>query len=202
MQLDTYNKLYQIAEGQAGYFTTAQAAAVGVDRGRLARYAADGRLERVRRGVYRLVPFPRTPHEDLFIAWLETGPDSVISHDSALALYDLSDALPATIHVTVSGTASRRHRGLRLHTNRLSAQEITHYDSLPVTTVPRTIADVALEGLAEELVGEAVREAIQHGLATPAALLAAAQQRGPRVAQMIRRALERAGQLPTGEVQG
>ena len=41
------------------------------------------------------------PNEDLFIAWLETGPNSVISHDSALALYDLSDALPAAIHLTV-----------------------------------------------------------------------------------------------------
>jgi hypothetical protein len=40
MQLDTYNKLYQIAEAQAGYFTTAQAATVGVDRQRLARTAS------------------------------------------------------------------------------------------------------------------------------------------------------------------
>ena len=63
MHLDTYNKLYQIAEAQAGYFTTTQATAVGVDRQRLARYAIMGRLDRIRRGVYRLAPFPRSPHE-------------------------------------------------------------------------------------------------------------------------------------------
>ena len=199
MQLDTYNKLYQIAEAQAGYFTTAQASAVGVDRQRLARYAVVGRLERIRRSVYRLVPFPRSPHEDLFVAWLETGADSVISHDSALALYELSDAMPAAIHVTVPPTASRRHPGLHLHTNQISAQEITYYDALPVTTVARTIADVAMAGLADELVEQAVQEAVQNGLATPALLLAAAEPRGPRVRGIIHRALERIGQVPNQE---
>ena len=196
MHLDTYNKLYQIAEAQAGYFTTTQATAVGVDRQRLARYAIMGRLERIRRGVYRLAPFPRPPHEDLFLAWLETGPDSVISHDSALALYELSDALPAAIHVTVSPTTSRRHAGLRLHTSQIRAEEITHYDALPVTTVTRTIADVALAGMADELVEQAAQEAVRNGLTTPALLLAAAEPRGPRVMGIIRRALERIGQLP------
>lgn len=199
MQLDTYNKLYQIAEAQAGYFTTAQAAAAGVDRKRLARYAEAGHLERIRRGVYRLAPFPRSPHEDLFIAWLEMGPDSVISHDSALALYELSDALPAAIHVTVPLTASRRHPGLRLHTNRISAHEITHYDALPVTTVARTIADVALAGLADELVEQAVQEAVRNGLVSPELLLAAAQPRGPRVMGIIRRALDRIERFPNQE---
>lgn len=199
MQLETYHKLYQIAQAQAGYFTTAQTAAVGVDRKRLARYAAGGRLERIRRGIYRLAPFPRSPHEDLFIAWLEMGPDSVISHDSALALYELSDVLPAAIHVTVPSTASRRHPGLRLHTNQISAQEITHYDALPVTTVARTIADVILAGLADELVEQAVQEAVHNGLVTPTLLLAAAQPRGPRVRRIIRRALERIGYLSNQE---
>jgi predicted transcriptional regulator of viral defense system len=200
MQLDTYNKLYRVAEAQAGYFTTAQAAAAGVDRKRLARYVASDRLERIRRGVYRLAPFPRSPHEDLFIAWLVTGPDSVISHDSALALYELSDALPAAIHATVPPTASRRHPGLCLHTNRISAQEITYYDALPVTTVARTIMDVTLAGLAEELVGQAVQEAVWNGLVTPELLLAAAEPRGPRVLGIIRRALERLEQPPHQEL--
>lgn len=195
MQLDTYSRLYQIAEPQAGYFTTAQAATAGVDRKRLARYTTDGRLERIRRSVYRLIPFPRSPHEDLFIAWLEVGPQAVISHHSALALYELSDALPTAIHLTVPRTASRRHSGLRLHTNELSPEEITHYDSLPVTTVARTIADVALAGLAGELVQQAVQEAVAEGLTTPDFLLAAAKRRGPRVAELIRDALHRIGQL-------
>jgi predicted transcriptional regulator of viral defense system len=189
MHLDTYATLFQVAEGQAGYFTTAQAAAAGIDRRRLAHYAAQGQLARVRRKVYRLLPYPRSPHEDLFVAWLQTGPNSVISHDSALALYDLSDALPAAVHVTVPRTASRRHPGLVLHINHISAEEITHYDALPVTTVARTIADVALAGLADELVEQAVQEAVRNGLVTPEVLLGAARCRGPRVERMITGAL-------------
>lgn len=200
MQLDTYNRLFHVVEMQAGYFTTAQAAAVGVDRKRLARYVAAGHLERVRRGVYRLVPFPRSPHEDLFVAWLETGLHSVISHDSALALYELSDALPTAVHVTVPFTASRRHPGLRLHTNQISADEITHYDALPVTTVARTIVDVAVAGLADELVEQAVLEAVQQGLVTPELLHTAARARGPRVTGIIRRALERIERLSLREL--
>jgi predicted transcriptional regulator of viral defense system len=196
MPVDTLDKLYQIAEAQAGYFTTGQAEAAGVDRPRLSRNAAAGRLQRVRRGVYRLTHFPRSRHEDLFIAWLETGPHSVISHDSALGLYDLSDALPAAIHVTVPRTASRRRHGLRLHTGRISPEEITSYEGLPVTTVARTIADVALEGLSEEVVEQAVREAISAGLVQPEDLLAAAGRCSRRVRQVVYRALERVGQLP------
>lgn len=199
MQLETYNTLYQIAEAQAGYFTTAQAEEVGVDRKRLARYVAAGRLERVRRGVYRLAPFPRSAHEDLFVAWLETGPNSVISHESALAFYELSDALPTAIHVTVSPTASRRHPGLQMHTNQISDNEITYYDALPVTTIARTIVDVATAGLAVELVEQAIQEAVSQGRVTPVLLLSAAAPRGPRVTGIIRRALELIGQLPRQE---
>lgn len=122
------------------------------DRKRPARYAVAGRLERLRRNIYRLAPFPCSSHEDLFIAWPEMGPDSVISHDSVLALFELSGVLPNAIHVMAPPMASRRHPGLRLHTNQISPQNTTHYNALRVTTVARTIADVTLDGLADELV--------------------------------------------------
>ena len=199
MPLDTLDKLYQIAEAQAGYFTTGQAEAAGVDRPRLSRFAAAGRLQRVRRGVYRLTHFPRSRYEDLFIAWLETGPDSAISHDSALALYDLSDALPAAIHVTVPRTASRRRHALRLHTSQISREEITSYEGLPVTTVARTIADVALAGLSDELVAQAVQEAVAQGLALSEDLERAAARGGRRVAQIVSQALVMAGQRAMGD---
>lgn len=190
MQLETYDRLFQVAEAQGGYFTTAQAQALGIARARLSRYVAAGQLERCRHGIYRLTPYPRVPHEDLFIAWLAAGPAAVISHDSALALYDLSDALPAHIHVTVPRGASHRRPGYRVHTNRITAAEITHYGALRVTTVPRTIADVAADGLADDLVIQAVQEAVARGLASPAQLLVAATPRGPAVTRLIQRALE------------
>jgi predicted transcriptional regulator of viral defense system len=190
MHLDTYDRLFQIAEAQAGYFTTAQAQALGIARAQLSRYVTAGKLERSQHGVYRLTPFPRVPHEDLFIAWLAAGPEAVISHDSALAIYELSDALPAHVHLTVPRGASHRRPDYRLHTSRITPAEITHYGGLQVTTVARTIADLACDGLADDLVIQAVQEAVARGLATPEQLRAAAAQRGPAVTRLIQRALE------------
>ncbi len=103
-----HQRLYEVAEQQAGYCTAAQAQADGFSRPLLSYYTKMGRFNRIRHGIYRLVQFPGSPYEDLFMAWLRTGPDSVISHESALAVYELSDTLPGEVHIIVPRTASRR----------------------------------------------------------------------------------------------
>lgn len=108
-------KLYDVAERQAGYFTTAQAREAGFTQPQLTYYTRSGRFLRVKWGIYRLALFPSTPHEDLFVAWLRAGPAAVISHDSALALYELSDALPDRIHVTAPRSAGDGSAGARVH---------------------------------------------------------------------------------------
>lgn len=120
------------------------------------------------------------------MAWLKCGPKSAISHESALALYDLSDVLPREVHVTVPRTASRRRKGIRLHTNRLSPANVVKREGLLVTSVPRTIADVTKAGLPEDHVARAIREALQHGLTTSQALVAEAKRRGGRAARLIK----------------
>lgn len=181
-----YEALYRVAEQQAGYFTTRQAKAAGYSQRQLTYHVGAGRFERIRTGIYRLSQYPPSRNEDLFVAWLEAGPNAAISHVSALALYGLSDALPVKTELTTPRTASRRHPGLRLHTNSLSPNEVTTYEGLPVTTVPRTIADVAVSGLAEELVIQAVHEVVERGLATAASLEAAAERRGGRACRLVR----------------
>jgi predicted transcriptional regulator of viral defense system len=185
-----HQQLYEIAEQQAGYFTAAQAQAAGFSRPLLSYYTKVGRFDRIRRGIYRLVQFPGSPYEDLFVAWLRTGPDSVISHESALAVYELSDVLPAEVHVIVPRTASRRRRGIRLHTNRLRTDEVTQRAGLPITTSARTIADVIASGLAQEQVGQAIEEALRRGLTTRESLLAQAARRGGRVGRVLGRLLK------------
>jgi predicted transcriptional regulator of viral defense system len=160
-----HNALYQIAEQQAGYFTTAQARQAGFSPSLLSYHLDTGHFERVRPRVYRLVQFPASPHEDLYVDWLQAGPQAVISHDSALALYDLSDLLPDQIHVTVPRTASRRRKRRRLHTKHLRQEDVTRYDGLPVTTVLRTLIDVTRAGLADEQIRQAIQEALRRGLA-------------------------------------
>ena len=54
--------------------------------------------------MYRLVEFPTGEHEDLVIAWLWSDRAGVFSHDTALALHNLSDALPAHLHMTLPAT--------------------------------------------------------------------------------------------------
>lgn len=187
---DDHAKLYNIAESQAGYFTARQAQSVGFSRPTLGYNTKVGRFKRVAHGIYRLTQFPDSPHEDLFVAWLQTGPDSVISHDSALALYELSDALPSEIHVIMRRTGSRRRRRIRLHTHRLNADEITRRTGLPVTTPARTIADVAAAGMPDELVRQAVHEALRRGLTTRRALEAQAKRRRGRAATVMSEALK------------
>ncbi len=180
-----YNRLYSIAEDQAGYFTSQQAREAGYSWERLTNSVKSGKFQRVAQGLYRLRHFPNSPFEDLFVAHLRAGPKSVISHESALAVYELSDVLPGEVHVIVPRTASRRHKGIRLHTNRLKLDEITIRNDLPVTTVARTIADVISSGLAGELVRQAFREGLQRGLLSRRDLAAQATRRKGNVARAI-----------------
>jgi predicted transcriptional regulator of viral defense system len=181
-----HDALYRLAEQQAGYFTARQAARAGFSGERLTDYSKSGRFQRVAHGVYRLARFPASRFEDLFVAWLKCGPKSAISHESALALYDLSDILPGEVHVTVPRTASRRRKGIRLHTNRLSPAKVVKREGLRVTSVQRTIADVAKAGLSEDHVARAIREALERGLTTSQALAAEASRRGGRAARLIK----------------
>jgi predicted transcriptional regulator of viral defense system len=185
-----HNHLYQIAEGQAGYFTARQAGEAGFSAERLTNSCKAGNMFRVAWGVYRLTRFPGSPFEDLFVAWLSTGPNSVISHESALAVYQLTDVLPGEIHVIIPRSASRRHAGIRLHTNRLEPGDITTREGLPVTTPARTIADLAVSGLSGELVRQAVQEALRRGLTTSKELLSQAARRGRKAMQLIQKASE------------
>ena len=187
-----YDRLYEVAERQAGYFTAAQARSAGFSWERLSSNAKTGRFQRISRGVYRLTHFPGSPFEDLFVVWLRTGLNSVISHESALSVYELADVLPGKVHVIVPRSASRRREGIQLHTNDLKPDEITQREGLPITTVARTIADVIRSGLAEEQVHLAIQEALRRGLTTREDLGLQADRRGGRVARLIQQAIEEA----------
>jgi len=188
-------RLYHLAEPQAGYFTASQASAAGYSRQRLSYHVRHGRLIRIAHGLYRHTLYPASPFEDLHVALLRTGSESVISHDSALAVYGLSDLLPAEIHVTIPRTSSRRHAGLRLHTRRVAPSEITHREGLRVTTVVRTVADLASSGVAAEHVIQAIQEAIQRGLAQADEFEDQGRRRGGRAAALIGQALLKAGRV-------
>jgi predicted transcriptional regulator of viral defense system len=181
-----HQRLYEIAEPQGGYFTAEQAREAGFSGELLSYHARAGRFERVAHGVYRLRRFPGSPYEDLFIAQLRAGAESVVSHDSALALYELSDVLPAEVHLTVPKSASRRRPGIRQHTRRIAPDEVTVWEGLRVTTVPRTLADVARSGISDDRVRQATQEAVDRGMIGDEELQVAATQYGGRAARIFR----------------
>jgi predicted transcriptional regulator of viral defense system len=182
-------KLYAIAESQAGYFSARQARQAGYSNALLSYHARRGKFLRVQPGVYRLRHFPEQPHADIFAAWLSAGPQAVVSHESALALYELTDLLPSEIHVTLPRTTSRRKRGIRLHTARLSPEEVTRRAGLPVTTLARTLADLLRLGVERRWIEQAIRQALERGLVSAAELRAYAQTHSRALANILETSL-------------
>jgi predicted transcriptional regulator of viral defense system len=167
--LDT---LYPLAERRAGYVTTAQAAEVGVSRQQLSYLARTGSLERVAHGIYRLRRFPAQRFEDVIVACLWAGTDAVASHDTALAVYELTDAMPAVVHVSVPHPFRGKRPGVVIHTAPLGDGDRTERGGVPVTTVERTITDV-LARSDDELARSAAEQALERGLVTRRRLRAA-----------------------------
>jgi len=131
--------LYGIAEDQAGYFTAAQARAAGLHQVRLVQLAKQGEIERVSRGVYRFARFPVSRHGHLMeaVLWPQVRrPDvaGVVSHESALAIHELSDVSPARVHVTLP-TAMRIRRqvpkGLAIHYADLAPEDVERVEGVP-----------------------------------------------------------------------
>jgi predicted transcriptional regulator of viral defense system len=164
-----------------------------MDRSTLRYHArAGGRYERVRQGLYRLRHFPSSPHEHVMAAWLplrDTG--AVVSHESALELYELSDVIPDSIHLSLprSERGQRRRAGVQLHTlNRPPEKaEVRSVEGLPVTAPERTIVDVLEAGAQPEQVEMAINQALERGLTTPQRLGEAASGRSTRVRKFIER---------------
>lgn len=191
-----HDGLYWVAESQAGYFTAEQALAAGVDRSTLRHHARPGgRYERARRGLYRLRHFPSTRHEHVVAAWLALSKvPAIVSHESALELYDLSDVIPNAVHVTLprEKRGQRPRPGVRFHTleHPPDANEIRHVAGVLATSPERTIVDALEAGTQHEQIELAVRQALERGLTTPRRLRAAAAGRPARVRTFIDRLLQ------------
>lgn len=188
-----HEDLFQTASEQAGYFTTAQALDHGFSAPLITHHVRTGRFVRITRGLYRLRDYPSSPREQLIGAWLRIAPDAVVSHESALELFGLSDVIADEIHLSVPRTRRRlvRQPGVTVHTTkrRLEGVDVAVREGVRVTAPARTIADVAEAGTAPEQVVAAVRQAIDRGLTTRDGMQQAARGRGQRVERLIEHAL-------------
>jgi predicted transcriptional regulator of viral defense system len=125
-------------------------------------------MVRIRRGVYRLVHFPAGDYEDLTVVWLWSEQKGVFSHQTALALHDLSDVLPAQVHLTLpEAWRKRRLRvpdGVVLHYRGVAASERRWFGPVPATAPLRTLEDCAAEHLPPAVLRGAALDALDRGL--------------------------------------
>ena len=105
--------------------------------------ARTGRFERWAHGVYVLGAGPLTPDGLRMAAVLAAGDGAALSHRSAAAAWGLLNGGPSKLHVTAEGRG-RVLQKVKIHgANRLDASDITAVRGIPITTVARTIVDLA-----------------------------------------------------------
>lgn len=179
---DALRNLTALAQRQGGYFSAKQAASAGYDYSHLDYHVRSGNFERSGRGFYRLLTSPPAEHDDLIrlAFWSRNRADqtqAVASHQTALNLHQLSDLLPASIHLTVPpGFRKPAPPGVVLHRGKLGPEETEEREGLLVTAPLRTLLDIATdERISQEHLGKAIHDAIERGLVRKSALIAAAR---------------------------
>ena len=101
----TLDRLYEVAAATSGYFTRAQ---LPVELQYALQYhERQGRVEKVGRGIYRLVNLPPSEDEQYLVASLWSNGRGVISEESALSIHELSDVLPSATVLTFEGETSQ-----------------------------------------------------------------------------------------------
>jgi predicted transcriptional regulator of viral defense system len=166
------DQLYQVAESQQGYFTSSDAKALGYDYPHQHFHIKQGNWIRVEHGIYRLKKFPAAAHEDLMRWWLWSRKKGVVSHETAAALYELGDLLPAKAHLTVPPNFRKKvAKGVVLHKATVKKTEVDRREGLPITKPLRTILDLARANLDDERLSAVTKDAIRKGLVSKKDLL-------------------------------
>lgn len=137
-------RLAQIAGRQHGVVTREQLAAVGIDKSGVTRRVQAGRLHRLHRGVYAVGHRSLSWRGRWLAAVLAAGDGAVLSHTSAVALWEFLRPIQGPVHVTVAAAVRRKQRpGIVVHHSRtLTPRDITRRHGIAVTTPARTISDV------------------------------------------------------------
>lgn len=169
-QAPDWDRLYELAAPQAGYFTRAQARTAGYSPPLLEYYIREGRAERVGRAIFRMTHFPPGEHEDLVVTWLWSERLGIFSHETALMLHELSDALPAKPHLTVPAAWERRRlrvsEGIVLHFAKVPDDEKAWKGPVPITTPLRSILDCKTANAEPKIILQAVDQGVRRGLFT------------------------------------
>jgi very-short-patch-repair endonuclease len=187
----------EVAREQYGVVSRRQLLELGVGEDAIQHRLAIGRLHLLHHGVYS-VGHQVVPREGLWLgAVFAVGKSAVLSHYSAAALWMIRPNSRSIIDVTAPWK-SRTWDGIRRHHKALPADEITIEEGIPVTTVPRTIFDLAATeptDTVENLLREAEYRQLSDRLSLPDLI---ERYRGRRGVCKVRLALERLKEEPVG----
>jgi very-short-patch-repair endonuclease len=174
-----------LASAQWGVVSRRQLLDAGVTPSMIGDRLRGGRLLRLHRGVYA-VGHACLRREGIWLsAVLAVGSDALLSHRDAAGLHDLRPANHARVDVTTidRGRGRGGNPGIRIHRTRsLDAEDITTVEGIPVTTVARTLVDLAGTVPTDHL-ARAVKEADKRNVfdltAVEAAMARTRGRRGP-----------------------
>lgn len=157
------DELWDIATAQHGFVTAQQATQMGIDKHALQMLVHRGTLERAAHGVYRFPKYPVGEHDQLALAVLWTRvPEAVLSHETALDCYRISDINPNRIHLTVGKQRRFRRAGGEdyvVHYQDLGTTQIGWWQEIPTVTPATAIEQCIAFGTPTYL----LRQAIERG---------------------------------------
>jgi hypothetical protein len=180
-----------VAERQHGRVAHWQLREIGLSASAIQRWVRAGRLHPVHKGVYA-VGYTAAGYRARWMGGvLALGPDAILSHQNAAALHDLRRMSSAAIHVTVHGGTRRGPRGVTVHrARRLDPEDRTVVEGIPVTSVARTLLDLA-EVLPLRQLIRAIEQAERLRLFNLSAIeTLLARSHGRRGVKSLRRAIE------------
>lgn len=134
--------LAEIAASQGGAIRRDQALDSGLSKGQIDRRVRDGRWTPIGAFGYRVIDMPGSL--DLVRAAVASLPNAVVSHDAAAELHNMPKLRRGTATVLVHSQTTHDFPGVTVHRcHDLLDEHVVEIDSLPVTTVPRTIVDLS-----------------------------------------------------------
>jgi hypothetical protein len=133
-----------LAARQYGVVASWQLLALGLSRGAISRRVAAARLHPVHRGVYAVGHSALAGPGRLMAAVLAHGPTALLSHRSGAGWLGILPDHRSVIDVTVPTRSRGTRAGVVVHcVRRLHPDDRTVVDGIPVTSLARTLLDVA-----------------------------------------------------------
>jgi predicted transcriptional regulator of viral defense system len=145
-------RVAELAARQWGVVSRAQLRAQGLSNDAVRRRVRAGRLHRLHHGVYAVGHTVLRSEGRRLAAVLACGAGAVLSHRSAAAHWGLLPTGATRIDVTIPRTARAGDAKIRLHHSRsLIACDTTTHQGIPITSVARTLLDLAATVRADRL---------------------------------------------------